>query len=446
MEWLGKMNSAIDYIEANIFEKVDYIQAANIACCSLSRFQNMFIFITDITPSEYVRRRRMALSAHELINGSAKIIDLSFKYGYESPAAFTRSFKAFHGLSPSEVRKCKKYVDYPRISFQMKIVGGHFAMDKFKQVLKTQFGVAGADITEVFGGSDDKNAHYKVTAGSRAFFLKVYDKSKVQTSQWTENIDIYMPILVWLNENTDLHGRIIYPYKTVQGGYCFEDDENIFLLFAYIEGDTAGKTLTRSQLMEAAEILASLHNAGNDIPFDMNRIKEDFSVPFCFSLEKFIAKKYASSPAYIKAILQPCLAPLMAKNEKVKSLSEKFSKMSFDMTLCHMDAHGYNLMQAGRLVLVDWEMAKYAPPELDLCVFTKPEYRDTFIGHYTELRPGFVLNNDLLMFYVQRRNIEDIWEFLNTIINNKQTTEQRQLELDLLSVCCKAINDPFYEL
>ena len=142
----------------------------------------------------------MALSAYEMINGGEKIIDLSLKYGYESHAAFTRSFKAFHGLSPSEARKRKKYVDYPRISFQMKITGGHFAMDKFKQVLKTQFDVTCTDISEVYGGFDDKNAHYKVTAGSSAYFLKVYDKSKVQTAQWTENIDIYHPILMWLNE------------------------------------------------------------------------------------------------------------------------------------------------------------------------------------------------------------------------------------------------------
>ena len=132
MEWLNKMSSAIDYIEANLTEKIDYANAASIACCSLSRFQNMFLFITDITPSEYVRRRRMALSAHELMNSDIKIIDLALKYGYESPEAFTRSFKAFHGVSPSEVRKSGEYIDYPRISFQIKISGGHFSMDKTK--------------------------------------------------------------------------------------------------------------------------------------------------------------------------------------------------------------------------------------------------------------------------------------------------------------------------
>ena len=126
MDWLDKINNAIGYIEANITDDVDYVQAARIACCSLFRFQNMFLFITDITPSEYVRRRRMALSAYELINGDVKITDLSFKYGYESPAAYTRSFKAFHGFSPSVARKFQKYTDYPQISFQIIITGGHF--------------------------------------------------------------------------------------------------------------------------------------------------------------------------------------------------------------------------------------------------------------------------------------------------------------------------------
>ena len=133
MEWLDKMNLAIDYIETNITQKVDYAKVASIACCSLPRFQSMFAFITDITPSEYGRRRRMALSADELVNSKTKVIDLSFKYGYESPEAFARSFKAFHGIPPSAVRKFGKYTQYPRISFQIKITGGHFAMETTAQ-------------------------------------------------------------------------------------------------------------------------------------------------------------------------------------------------------------------------------------------------------------------------------------------------------------------------
>jgi len=129
MKWLTNLNDAIDFIEANLTGKVDYIKTAKVACSSLSRFQNIFLFITNITPSEYVRRRRMALSAEELLNSKIKIIDLSYKYGYESPEAFTRSFKAFHGISPSDVRKYCKFIEYPRISFQLQIKGGNFSME-----------------------------------------------------------------------------------------------------------------------------------------------------------------------------------------------------------------------------------------------------------------------------------------------------------------------------
>ena len=132
MEWLGKLNRAIDYIEEHITSEINYEKTAVIACCSIRRFQNMFLFITDITLAEYVRRRRMALSAEELINHKIKIIDLANKYGYESPEAFTRSFKAFHGVSPSVVKKYGKYIDYPRLSFEIKITGGHLSMNDTK--------------------------------------------------------------------------------------------------------------------------------------------------------------------------------------------------------------------------------------------------------------------------------------------------------------------------
>lgn len=129
MEWLEKMNDAVNYIEAHIKEKINYLTVAEIACCSLSRFQRMFSFVTDITLAEYVRRRRMSLAANDLLNSDIKIIELAQKYNYESPEAFTRAFQAFHGIPPTTTRKLEIYTDYPRISFQIRVNGGNFNMD-----------------------------------------------------------------------------------------------------------------------------------------------------------------------------------------------------------------------------------------------------------------------------------------------------------------------------
>lgn len=130
MEWLDRMNDAIEYIESHIQEKVDFAEAANIACCSLARFQRMFSFVTDGTPAEYVRCRKMSLSAYELSHSDIKVVDLAMKYGYESPEAFTRAFQAFHGVPPTSARKLGIHTEYPRISFQITINGGNFTMGK----------------------------------------------------------------------------------------------------------------------------------------------------------------------------------------------------------------------------------------------------------------------------------------------------------------------------
>lgn len=124
MEWLTKMNEALDYIEENLEGTVDHRRAAQIACCSLTRFQRMFTFLTDVTVGEYVRCRRMTLAARELRDTEIKIIDLAAKYGYDSPEAFTRAFRAFHGIAPTAARKGGCIREYPPLSLEITVREG----------------------------------------------------------------------------------------------------------------------------------------------------------------------------------------------------------------------------------------------------------------------------------------------------------------------------------
>ena len=130
MEWLTKMNDALRYIEEHLEGNIDYQIAAQIACCSLTRFQRMFTFVTDITIGDYVRSRKMALAARELKETNIKIIDLAVKYGYDSPDAFSRAYRAFHGVSPSDTRKTGKAKEYPQITFHINIREGDILLGK----------------------------------------------------------------------------------------------------------------------------------------------------------------------------------------------------------------------------------------------------------------------------------------------------------------------------
>ncbi|OCT13355.1 AraC family transcriptional regulator [Paenibacillus pectinilyticus] len=122
---LEHLNKALSYIEENLTERVDYQEAARIACCSEYHFTRMFSFLAGIPLSEYIRRRRLTLAALELSHSDIKIIDAAMKYGYTSPDSFTRAFQSMHGITPSDARvHGQSLIAFPRMTFQLTIKGG----------------------------------------------------------------------------------------------------------------------------------------------------------------------------------------------------------------------------------------------------------------------------------------------------------------------------------
>ena len=124
MEWVRRLNDAIDYIEQHLCGEISYDKAAQIACCSTFHFIRMFAYIADVPLSEYIRRRRLTLAAFDLQRTGQKVIDIALKYGYESPTSFTRAFRSIHGMPPAAARSAGVTLKaYPRISFKMTIKG-----------------------------------------------------------------------------------------------------------------------------------------------------------------------------------------------------------------------------------------------------------------------------------------------------------------------------------
>ncbi|WP_091018993.1 AraC family transcriptional regulator [Paenibacillus amylolyticus] len=124
MDWLDRMNGAMEYIETNLADTISFDEIAQRAFCSTYHFQRMFPFITGVSLSEYIRRRRLTLAAFELQTTSTKVIDVAMKYGYESPEAFARAFKNLHGIMPTSARDTGVSLKaYPRMSFHISIKG-----------------------------------------------------------------------------------------------------------------------------------------------------------------------------------------------------------------------------------------------------------------------------------------------------------------------------------
>lgn len=124
MEWIERLNQAINYMEEHLTDEIDYEQLGQIACCSSYHFQRMFTYMAGVTLSEYLRRRKMSLAAVDLQCGNRKIIDVAGKYGYSSPTAFNRAFQSVHGIPPSAVKKEGISVkSFPPITFKITVKG-----------------------------------------------------------------------------------------------------------------------------------------------------------------------------------------------------------------------------------------------------------------------------------------------------------------------------------
>lgn len=142
MDTLTSMNKALEYIEENLTDELDYSQISKIAFCSEYHFKRMFSFLAGISLAEYIRRRRLTLAAIELKNKNLRIIDIAVKYGYISADSFSRAFQNLHGILPSEARKEDAQIKaYPKMTFQLSIKGGNEM--NYKIVEKQSFKIVG---------------------------------------------------------------------------------------------------------------------------------------------------------------------------------------------------------------------------------------------------------------------------------------------------------------
>lgn len=122
------LNEAVQYIENHFDEEIDFDKLSKITGMNIFILERIFNFLTGITLKEYIKRRRLGAAFEEIKNTDNKIIDIAFKYQYNSAASFTRAFKNQFEISPSVCRKADiVYQSVPIITFP--IDDGKFNFD-----------------------------------------------------------------------------------------------------------------------------------------------------------------------------------------------------------------------------------------------------------------------------------------------------------------------------
>lgn len=101
------LNQMIEYIENNLDNKIDLNKLSKITNTNLFILERIFMFLTNMTITEYIKKRRLSKAFEEIRNTDCKIIDIAFKYQYNSASSFNRAFKRVFNITPTECRKDK---------------------------------------------------------------------------------------------------------------------------------------------------------------------------------------------------------------------------------------------------------------------------------------------------------------------------------------------------
>lgn len=104
MKKIECLQRAVDYMEENICHTMTVAQIAEYAYLSERTLAELFSSFAGMTVMEYVRQRRLTMAAQDVLAIKEKMIDLSYRYCYESQDSFSRAFRRFHGCSPQQLR------------------------------------------------------------------------------------------------------------------------------------------------------------------------------------------------------------------------------------------------------------------------------------------------------------------------------------------------------
>ncbi len=154
MALVESLQQAIDYMEEHLLDHLTIEEIAKHANVSPFHFQRTFMILTDLSVGDYLRRRRLTLAARELTSTDSKIIDLAYKYGYETPEAFSKAFRKQHGMTPSEARKgVGKLQSYNRLAIQVNLKGAEPM--KYQVIERDAFQVIGVKRECPCGGNTE---------------------------------------------------------------------------------------------------------------------------------------------------------------------------------------------------------------------------------------------------------------------------------------------------
>jgi predicted transcriptional regulator YdeE/AraC-like DNA-binding protein len=202
MDWIYSLKKTIAYLEKHLLNDLSLEVIAKEVNMSPFYLEKGFQILTGYSIMEYVRNRRLYLAGLDLIDSKEKIIDIGYKYGYQTPDSFTKAFSRFHGSTPSLVRKNKGPIrTYLPLTISIEIRGG----TKMNYSIETM-------------------KSFKIIGYGRKFS---YEDAYKQIPQfWDEIMEHKMKNVCQNNKATTQEEKVIEECGIGEFGICLDNDDH----------------------------------------------------------------------------------------------------------------------------------------------------------------------------------------------------------------------------
>lgn len=104
---LKHIHGLLEFIEENLMNDINVTSVTNKSPMSHWEVQRVFKILTRETIANYIKKRRLSKSVEDLIATDEMISLIAKKYLFSSQESFSRAFKKFFKISPSQYRRNK---------------------------------------------------------------------------------------------------------------------------------------------------------------------------------------------------------------------------------------------------------------------------------------------------------------------------------------------------
>ena len=107
IDYYMRIQRVMQYIDEHLDEHIALKELSKVACFSEYHFHRVFVACLGLTIQEYINFKRLAKAASLLLNTASPVTDIALLVGYETHAAFSKSFRQCYDLTPTEYRKMR---------------------------------------------------------------------------------------------------------------------------------------------------------------------------------------------------------------------------------------------------------------------------------------------------------------------------------------------------